>query len=126
MRVTIPFETIIPLNIKDLPLGTYTVIANGVSTVLNLPVENSIPSLVPTLIATSTNGTCLDSASFVMDVTIPDNTIIAPNTAFTKTWRVKNTSSCTWDGSFLVSYNTGTNMTQQPGYWIVQQGQTIA
>lgn len=57
---------------------------------------------------------------------MPDNTEVAPNTAFTKTWRLKNTGTCTWDNSYLVSYISGTPMSQQPGYWIVLQGQTVA
>jgi len=59
-------------------------------------------------------------------MTIPDNTVVASNTPFTKTWRLKNTGSCTWDSSYLVYYISGTTMSQQPGYWIVQQGQTVA
>ncbi|HLO18270.1 MAG TPA: NBR1-Ig-like domain-containing protein, partial [Anaerolineales bacterium] len=49
----------------------------------------------------------------------------ASNTAFTKTWRLKNTGTCTWDNNYLVAYISGTTMSQQPGYWIVQQGQTV-
>jgi Ig-like domain-containing protein len=126
MQVTTSFETTIPLNISDLPAGSYTVVANGVSTVLNLPVENSVSTPVPTFTVTSTNEACVDSGTFVVDVTIPDNTIVVPNTAFTKTWRLKNTGSCTWDSSYSVSYISGTTVSQQPGYWIVQQGQTVA
>lgn len=58
-------------------------------------------------------------------MTIPDNTVLIPNTAFTKTWRLKNTGSCTWNSNYLVSYISGITMTQQPGYWIVPQGQTV-
>jgi hypothetical protein len=39
---------------------------------------------------------------------------------------VKNTGSCTWNSSYLVFQISGTLMTQQPGYWMVQQGQTVA
>jgi len=69
---------------------------------------------------------CTDSAKFVSDVTIPDNSLIASNTAFTKTWRLKNTGTCTWDNNYLVAYISGKTMSQQPGYWIVPQGQSIA
>lgn len=37
---------------------------------------------------------CTNSASFVADVTIPDNTNVAGGTTFTKTWRVSNTGTC--------------------------------
>ena len=33
---------------------------------------------------------CFDEAAYVADVTIPDDTIVAPGTAFLKTWRVRN------------------------------------
>jgi len=69
---------------------------------------------------------CTDAAAFVSDVTIPDNSVIASNTPFTKTWRIKNTGTCTWDSSYLVAYISGTTMSQQPGYWIVPEGQTVA
>jgi len=69
---------------------------------------------------------CVNSAKFVSDVTIPDNSVIASNTVFTKTWRLMNTGSCTWDNNYLVAYISGATMSQQPGYWIVPQGQTVA
>lgn len=124
VQATTPFETTIPLNTANLPAGTYTVIANRVTAVFTFPMENATPSPIPTVIPTS--QACIDAATFVADVTIPDNTVIAPNMPFTKTWRLKNTGSCTWDSNYLVSYISGTTMSQQPGYWIVQQGQTVA
>jgi len=127
-QTTMPFETTIPLNSKDLPAGTYTIVANGVSAVFTLPIENPTPSPEPsaTLTLAPASQACVDSAAFVGDVTIPDNTVVASNTAFTKTWRLKNTGSCTWNNSYLVSYISGTTMSQQPGYWLVPQGQTVA
>jgi hypothetical protein len=68
---------------------------------------------------------CQDSAKYISDDGM-DSTMYTPNTAFTKTWRLKNTGTCTWDSSYIVSYISGTTMSQQPGYRIVQQGQTIA
>ena len=124
VQTTTPFETIIALKTSELPAGTYTVIANGVSAAFTLPVENATAS--PTPLVAATDQPCTDTSNFVTDVTILDNTVIAPNTAFTKTWRLKNTGSCTWDSSYLVAYISGTTMTQQPGYWILPQGQTVA
>jgi hypothetical protein len=39
---------------------------------------------------------CVYRAAFLGDVTIPDNSVIAPNTTFVKTWRVRNDSNCPW------------------------------
>ena len=128
-QATTPFETTIALDTDRLPNGTYTVIVNGVSAVFvlpfNAPTATSIPAPTATLIPAPTQVTCTDSAAFVSDVTIPDNTVVAANTAFTKTWRVKNTGSCIWDSNYLVAYISGATMSQQPGYWIAQQGQTV-
>ena len=40
--------------------------------------------------------TCVNNSVFVSDVTIPDKTVLVGGQAFTKTWRVRNTGTCTW------------------------------
>jgi hypothetical protein len=145
VQIITPYETTVALNTSGLPAGTYTVNANGVSAVFTWPVAaatpnaatptappTAIPTALPTAAppalptATLANQACIDSAAFVADVTIPDNTVVTPNTPVTKTWRLRNTGTCTWNNRYLVVYLSGTTMTQQPGYWIVQQGQTVA
>ncbi len=145
VQIITPYETTVALNTSGLPAGTYTVNANGVSAVLTWPVaaatSNAVtptapPTATPTALPTATlaalptatlaSQACIDSAAFVADVTLPDNTVVTPNTPVTKTWRLKNTGTCTWNSHYLVVYLSGTAMTQQPGYWIVQQGQTVA
>jgi uncharacterized protein YkwD len=64
------------------------------------------------LTATPTVGTlqpanapdCTNSASFVADVTIPDNTNVAGGTTFTKTWRVSNTGTCIWGPDYTLTH----------------------
>ena len=74
--------------------------------------------------ATPTPGTSCGRSipQYISDDGI-DGTTYAPNTPFTKTWTVKNTGTCTWDSRYLVFQISGAFMTQQPGYWIVPQGQ---
>jgi hypothetical protein len=48
--------------------------------------------------------------SFVSDVNIPDNTPMKPGQTFTKTWRVKNTGTCTWDAGFKLNFTGGDPM----------------
>lgn len=43
---------------------------------------------------------CTDEATFVEDVTIPDDTELAPGEPFTKTWRLQNIGSCTWNAGY--------------------------
>jgi hypothetical protein len=48
-------------------------------------------------------GGCTLNAGFIEDVTIPDNSELAPGKSFTKVWRMRNTGTCTWDkGTQLV------------------------
>lgn len=47
---------------------------------------------------------------FVSDVSIPDNTQMAPGQTFTKTWKVRNTGSCAWEAGFKFSFVGGEAM----------------
>ncbi len=44
-----------------------------------------------------------DRASFVTDVNIPDGTTFTPGAAFSKTWRLKNTGTCTWTREYKLT-----------------------
>jgi hypothetical protein len=59
-----------------------------------------LPVITNTPVPTATTN--CNVAQFVTDVTIPDGTIMTPNQAFTKKWRIKNIGSCTWTGFSLV------------------------
>jgi hypothetical protein len=54
-----------------------------------------------------------DQAQFIMDVTIPDGTTLAPDSAFVKTWRLKNIGSCTWNTSYSLVYVRGEKLGAQ-------------
>jgi hypothetical protein len=51
-----------------------------------------------------------DAAQFIADVTVPDGTIFAPGTAFTKTWRLKNIGTCTWTTAYSLVFVSGEPM----------------
>jgi len=55
-------------------------------------------------------------ASFVTDVTYPDNTHVAPNQAFVKTWRIRNSGSCSWNSSYLFIFDHGDGLGVSSGY----------
>jgi len=50
------------------------------------------------------------SMAFASDVTIPDNTPVAPGQTFTKTWKVINNGSCPWDTGFKFAFTGGDAM----------------
>ena len=53
---------------------------------------------------------CTDKARFVSDVTIPDNTVLAPGQGFTKVWRLRNDGTCTWNEAYQVVFVDGAAM----------------
>ena len=67
-------------------------------------------STVPTNTPVPTAGAACDRAQFISDVSVPDGTVFAPNTAFSKTWRLKNVGTCTWTTGYSVVFASGDRM----------------
>jgi hypothetical protein len=62
----------------------------------------------PTALPTSTPIPCdFATAGNPIDVTIPDDTQIVAGTTFTKTWRLVNSGTCTWNSNYAVVYSSG-------------------
>jgi hypothetical protein len=77
--------------------------AQNTPTVAVLPTSTVAPPTVtlaaasPTLnVPAATVTQDCDKADFVTDVTIPDDTVLDPGESFTKTWRLKNSGTCSW------------------------------
>jgi hypothetical protein len=51
-----------------------------------------------------------DQAQFITDVTIPDGTNIPADDNFTKTWRIRNTGTCSWNSSYTLAFASGNSM----------------
>lgn len=62
------------------------------------------PSLTPTAFVPENAADCVNEASFVSDVTIPDNSTVAAGSAFTKTWRVQNSGTCIWWAGYTLTH----------------------
>jgi hypothetical protein len=103
-----------------LPTSTFTPIAT----------DTPIPTNTPIYTPTNTPIPC-NLATFVIDVTVPDNTPMAPNQVFTKTWRIHNAGSCSWNSSYLLIFDHGDGMgvtagyTQQLTTGVVNPGQEV-
>ena len=48
-----------------------------------------------------------DNSAFVADVTIPDNTVLAPGQVFDKTWSFQNTGTCSWTTGYTIVFSNG-------------------
>lgn len=55
-------------------------------------------------------GTPCNLASFVSDVTVPDDTTFFVEKPFTKTWRLKNVGTCTWTAGYKLVFDSGERM----------------
>jgi len=87
------------------PVPGTTQLAPATATPLTIPQATSVkPSDTPAPSNTPGVQGCSDDAQYVADVTIPDNTVLNPGQAFTKTWRIKNSGSCTWVGSYQFAF----------------------
>jgi hypothetical protein len=75
-----------------------------------IPTFTPIPSLTPVPPTATPVPIPCDRASFITDVTIPDGTAISPGATFTKTWRLKNTGTCTWTTSYALIFVGGEQM----------------
>ena len=71
-----------------------------------VPVTGETPTPVPTAteFVPDNPADCVNKASFVADVTIPDNTQIIGGSAFIKTWRVQNTGTCIWWSGYTLTH----------------------
>jgi len=49
-------------------------------------------------------------ATFIIDVTYPDGTIVSPGQSFLKTWRIKNVGTCTWNSEYQLVFESGDAM----------------
>jgi hypothetical protein len=53
-------------------------------------------------------------AAFVADVTVADDTVVQAGQTFTKTWRLQNIGSCTWDPNYAVVFAGGADLGAPP------------
>ncbi len=54
---------------------------------------------------------CTNVASFVTDVSLPDNSSVTPGQAMSKIWRLRNRGTCAWGAGYTFSFVGGQAMT---------------
>jgi hypothetical protein len=88
--------------------GAPRITRGGTPPIITPTVTGTPPT--PTATNTPNPGTSVCRATFIADVNVPDGTAFGPNTAFTKTWRIKNTGTCTWTTSYSLTFVSGEKM----------------
>ncbi len=97
------------------PSATPTLAATATATQMpptpTLAPEEITPS--PTATSAVVADSTADKAVYVADVTYPDGSIVKPNTAFVKTWAIRNTGTTTWKTAYRLAYLEG--LQDKPG-----------
>jgi ABC-type amino acid transport substrate-binding protein/heat shock protein HslJ len=63
---------------------------------------------------------CIDNMSYVADLNYDDKNMTAPpvlqpGQSFVKSWRIRNSGTCTWDSSYYLAYASGNSPLAQMG-----------
>jgi polar amino acid transport system substrate-binding protein len=92
------------------------------------PAPNATPTAVPTL---PPPAGCIDGMAWVADLNYDDSNmtappIIPPGQPFVKSWRVRNSGTCTWDSSYALAYDHGNVPAAQMGGQPVRVQGTVA
>jgi hypothetical protein len=100
-------STFTPSLPTDTPIGSPT--ATGFPQLVFTPLDTVTQGLSTQVPISSPVSSC-NASAYVSDVTIPDNTVMAPGASFVKTWALQNTGTCTWDTSFKLVFVSGDQM----------------
>lgn len=103
VETALPSPTVVestpqPVETATLPSDTATGLPTGTSVSITAAATSSGPVA------------CINSAEFVADITIPDGIAMESDSNFVKTWRVKNTGTCTWSRDYSLVFTDGTLM----------------
>jgi hypothetical protein len=102
-----------------------------------MPTPTPLPTLAPpptqaiqaeAQMATVTSPTCINSAEFIKNLSIADNTAFKPETPFAKVWQIKNSGTCPWTTGYSLVYASGDSMNSPAQIPLEQQvnpGETI-
>lgn len=73
------------------------------------PTSAAQPEITATPAPTSEPEACTNRIQFAGE-TVPDNSVFAPETPFTKTWTLINAGSCTWTRDYVLAFFDGASM----------------
>lgn len=97
-------QTLIAEQTQNAPTATFT------PTPTDLPTATPQPTFTPQPPTPTPQLIPCDAAAFIADVSVPDGTIFPPNARFTKTWRLQNVGTCTWNNTYDLVFVSGDRM----------------
>ncbi len=107
--------------IRNIDIDLSALAGQNVNFILKIQAENGTSGAVdravwiaPRIVRTTLTPTAdptlpptCDRAEFIADITYPNGSVLAQNTAFIKTWRIKNTGTCFWTTGYRLVYMSG-------------------
>ena len=78
------------------------------------PLAVGSPAVAGAKPPTAALGDACSNNAFEGDITIPDGSVLEAGLNFTKTWKIRNTGSCTWDEGFSLVYIGGSKPDLDP------------
>jgi hypothetical protein len=118
-----------------MPLNSPTLQANINEALKTLNNNGTLGTLVKQYLNVDPNTvlppSCVDDMAFVSDVTYPDNNmtsppVLTPGQVFVKTWRVKNTGTCSWVPGYQLAYAYGNTPASQMGGLPIPVNSTVS
>jgi len=65
---------------------------------------------IPTVLVTQISQVPCNRFDFVSDITVGDYTNFYPGSTFTKTWRVRNSGTCSWNSTYSLVFDSGSSL----------------
>jgi ABC-type amino acid transport substrate-binding protein/heat shock protein HslJ len=85
------------------------------------PAPTAVPQATPAPVQPAPTPTgCIDNMSYVADLNYDDQNMTAPpvmkpGQSFVKSWRIRNSGTCTWDSTYYLAYASGNSPAAQMG-----------
>jgi ABC-type amino acid transport substrate-binding protein/heat shock protein HslJ len=85
-----------------------------------VPTPAPVPTSAPSQPTPPPPAGCIDNMSYVADLNYDDKNMTAPpvlqpGQSFVKTWRIRNSGTCTWDSKYYLAYASGNSPLAQMG-----------
>jgi ABC-type amino acid transport substrate-binding protein/heat shock protein HslJ/uncharacterized protein affecting Mg2+/Co2+ transport len=85
-----------------------------------VPTPAPAPTSAPSQPTPPPPAGCIDNMTYVADLNYDDKNMTAPpvlqpGQSFVKTWRIRNSGTCTWDSKYYLAYSSGNSPLAQMG-----------
>ena len=103
-------DDVITRPVYNIPTAAPTAIPTATPLILQNPQYQQPEPVYSTPNYAQQVNTVCDRLRFIDDITIPDDTVMAPGQIFRKTWRIQNAGSCTWTAGYQLVYFSGDSL----------------